>query len=491
MVIMENSYTLISKSMCRVRFAPSPTGYPHVGNFRTALYNFLFARHMGGTFLLRIEDTDKERSKKEFEEAILDSLHWMGLEWDESPVYQSKRIQHHQQEANRLLAEGKAYRCRCTQKELEERRQKQIAAGINPMYDGRCRDKNYPDDGTPFCLRLKTPHEGMTTISDPVRGEVVIQNEEIDDLVILRTDNSPTYNFAVVVDDTDMEISHVIRGDDHLRNTARQVIIYQLLGYPIPEFAHLPQILGQDRSRLSKRHGATGVLEYREQGYLPEALMNYLARLGWGYGDQEFFTKEDLIRLFSLENINKSPAVFDPQKLLWLNGEHIRALAPEDLTRRFVDYVEYRGYLPKSYCTDPENQSLFRKVVESTQVRAKTLDEMYEKVAFLFMDKMSYPEKESRKLMKPEVIEGVRDLADFAAGHIHDQQLSHEDWETEFKRILELRGLKMKAMAQAVRLALTGTQVSPPIFDVIDMLGTQRVENRLRKMIDYTTTLQS
>ncbi len=474
----------VDTNPCRVRFAPSPTGNPHVGNFRTALYNYLYARHMKGQFLLRIEDTDRERSRKEYEEALLESLQWMGLEWDEPPYYQSAHLEKHRANANRLLAEGKAYRCRCTSEELEERRKAQMDAGQNPMYDGRCREKNYPDDGTPFCVRLKTPREGMTTISDPVRGDIVIQNTELDDLIILRTDGSPTYNFAVVVDDHDMGITHVIRGDDHLRNTARQVLIYQLLNYPLPEFAHLPQILGQDKSRLSKRHGATGVLEYREQGYLPEALMNYLARLGWGHGDQEFFTPSELIELFSLENINKSAAVFDPQKLIWLNGEHIRAMDVETLTDRFIEYVHYRGYMDKNFCTDPNNREFFKKIVNCTQVRAKTLDEIYEKVGFLFTDEVTYPEKESKKFFTPEVMAGLQDLANFASQR-QENPPTHEEWETEFGQILEACGLKMKVLAQAVRLALTGSTVTPPIFDVIDLLGLEKVEQRLQKAIEH------
>ncbi|RJP24454.1 MAG: glutamate--tRNA ligase [Candidatus Omnitrophota bacterium] len=475
-------------SKCRVRFAPSPTGNPHVGNFRTALYNYLFARHAEGEFLLRIEDTDKERSRKEYETAILQSLAWMGLQWDGDPYYQSAHVERHRSEAQRLLAEGKAYRCRCRPEELEERRKAQMEAGRNPMYDGRCRDQNHPDGGEPFCVRLKTPREGITTIRDPIRGDIAISNEEMDDLIILRTDGTPTYNFAVVVDDYDMGITHVIRGDDHLNNTARQVLIYRLLDYPLPAFAHLPQILGQDRSRLSKRHGATGVLEYREQGYLPEALINYLAKLGWGYGDQEFFTREELIRLFTLETINKSAAVFDPQKLIWLNGEHIRALDAETLTDRFIEYVQFRGYLSESFCNDPDRRPLFRKIVSCTQIRAKTLDEIYEKVSFLFSDELVFPQDESRKWFQPEVMAAVQDLADFAAEN-RQSPPSHEAWEAAFGAVLETHKLKMKVLAQAVRLALTGAAITPPIFDVIDMLGIEQVEQRLRRAVEFAKTI--
>ena len=473
-----------STPLCRVRFAPSPTGFPHVGNFRTALYNYLFARHSGGAFLIRIEDTDKERSRKEYEEAIFESLRWMGLDRDEPPYYQSAQLPRHQREARRLLDEGKAYRCRCAPDELEARRARQMAEGKNPMYDGCCRDMNYPDDGTPFCIRIKSPLEGVTRIYDPIRGEVVFDNTELDDLILIRTDGTPTFNFAVVADDFDMKITHVIRGDDHLNNTARQVGIFQALRYPLPVFAHLPQILGQDRTRLSKRHGATGVLEYREQGYLPEALMNYLARLGWSHGDQEIFTKEELIQHFSLENVNKSPAVFDPQKLIWLNGEHIRAMQKPWLTDHFIDFVRRKNYLPNA---TTENRELFTAIVEATQIRAKTLDEMFQKVEFLFVDSLTYPEKEVQKIFKPEILPALEDLADFAAGK--EINPTHEEWEAEFGRILERRGLKMKVLASAVRLALTGTNVSPPIFHVLDLLGLTKVEKRLRHTVEWVKTV--
>lgn len=471
----------------RVRFAPSPTGNPHVGNFRTALYNFLYARHSQGKFLLRIEDTDRERSLDEYTQSILSSLQWMGMQWDEDPIKQSSRIQRHQQEANRLLAEGKAYRCRCLPEELDARRQEQMAAGRKPMYDARCRDKNYSENGIPACIRLKTPEQGNTSIHDLVRGEVVVDNGEIDDLVIIRSDGSPTYNFAVVVDDHDMNITHVIRGDDHLNNTIRQVVIYQALGYTLPDFVHLPQILGEDRSRLSKRHGATGVLEYKEQGYLPEALMNYLARLGWASGDQEFFTPQQLIEAFTLENINKSPAVFDSQKLLWLNGEHIRAKSTEELTEDFKNYAVNKGYLSAEYCDDPTNQDYLRKIVACTQERSKTLDEMFHMVTFLFKDPMEFDEKDAKKTFTDEALNGLGDLAEYTEAR-RSNPPSHEEWEQQFGLIMEKRGLKMKALAQAVRLALTSTKISPPIFDVLDLLGPDRVIERLRLANEYAKT---
>ncbi|MBI1390239.1 MAG: glutamate--tRNA ligase [bacterium] len=464
----------------RVRFAPSPTGNPHVGNFRTALYNYLFARHHGGEFLLRVEDTDRERSKPEYEDAILESLRWLGLELDGDPVRQSERAARHQAEANRLLAEGKAYRCRCTAERLDALREQQREKGETPMYDGHCREANHPDDGTPFCVRLKAPREGVTSIHDPIRGAVTVQNNELDDLVILRTDGSPTYNFAVVVDDGDMKITHVIRGDDHLRNTLRQVAIFDALGLELPRFAHLPQILGQDRTRLSKRHGAAGVLEYRDQGYLAEALVNYLARLGWGHGDQEVFTISELAEHFALENVNASAAVFDPQKLLWLAGEHMRRLPEDDLAARFVEHVQRRGLLTEQRI---DNAPL-KKIIACTRERSKTLEEMFDFVRFVFADRLEFDPDEAAKAFTPEAMASLADLADFA-GTQSGKSPSHEEWENAFKAILEKHAIKMKVMAPAVRLALTGTKVSPPIFDVLDLLGTDEVQRRIQQALEY------
>lgn len=480
----------MSSNILRVRFAPSPTGNPHVGNFRTALFNYLLARHHGGQFLLRIEDTDRERSRKEYEEAILESLRWMGLEWDEDPVYQSRRIERHKEEAERLLANGFAYRCRCTPERIEALRKRQQEEGQTARYDGCCRDADYLDDGTPFCVRLKRPLEGVTKIQDAVRGEVVVSNEELDDLVLVRTDGTPTYNFAVVVDDHDMKITHVIRGDDHLNNTIKQAVLYQSLGYELPVFAHLPQILGQDRTRLSKRHGATGVMEYRDQGYLSEALVNYMARLGWSKGDQEFFQKSDLIEAFSLDHVNKSAAVFDPQKLEWLNGEHIRAMDPDALAERFSDYGKRKGYLGENADAFLADKNLIRKIVQCTQIRAKTLEEMFQKVSFLF-EKGDYQfnEAEAKKTFKPEPMTAVKDFADFI--HDHQQEtFTHDDWEKIFGEIMEKRGVKMRPLASAVRLALTGLKVTPPIFDVIDLLGLERVERHLRYAIQYAEAMR-
>lgn len=480
---------MTSQMAIRVRFAPSPTGNPHVGNFRTALYNYLFARNQGGQFLLRIEDTDKERSKDEYVDAILESLEWMGLSIDEPPVFQSKNAQRHQDEVVRMIDEGNAYRCRCTAERIDQMRQEQQAAGQTPRYDGLCREANHPDDGTPFCVRLKTPAFGATQIHDLVRGEIVKQNEDMDDLVLLRTDGAPTYNLAVVVDDFDMKITHVMRGDDHINNTLRQVVIGTLLGYPTPQFIHLPQILGPDKTRLSKRHGAAGVLEYRELGYLPEALVNYLARLGWGHGDQEYFTPSQLVELFGVENLNKSAAVFDAKKLEWLNGEHIRQLKADEFINRFKVFAAAKDYLSLQFINADENQPLFHVIAEAVQERSHTLEETWEKIRFAFTDELEFPEKESKKFFTPEAMEGLSDLAAFAASHT-DAPPSKEAWEAEFGRIMEARDLKMKALAQAVRIGLTGSVVSPPIFNVLELLGCEKIAARLQQAIQYEKSMQ-
>ncbi len=467
----------------RVRFAPSPTGNPHIGNFRTALYNFLFARHNNGQYFVRIEDTDKERSKKEFEHAILESMRWMGLDFDEDPVYQSAHLQRHKSEVHRMLDDGTAYRCRCSTGRIEALREEQQKAGKTPAYDGRCRNENYPDDGTPFCVRLKTPLEGSTTVEDPIRGSIVIDNTQMDDLVLLRTDGSPTYNLAVVVDDVDMKITHVIRGDDHLNNTARQVLIFQALNYSLPKFIHLPQILGEDKARLSKRHGATGVMEYRDQGYLPEAMINYLARLGWGHGDQEFFTKDELIKLFEISKCNKSSAVFDPKKLEWLNAEHIRAMPKEELAKRLVEFGRIHGHFQSSQFDEPEKNEWLLNLVEAVQERSKTLVEMLEMSNFVLKEPFEYVDQDAKKMLKPVALEPLKDLLEFTKESAED--VSMQTWEEKFHELMEQHEIKMNKLGPAVRIALTGTKISPPIFNCFVVLSKDSIIERLQKAIAY------
>ncbi len=459
----------------RTRFAPSPTGYLHIGGVRTALFNWLFARHHAGIFILRIEDTDQARSTEEYLRAILESLRWLGLDWDEGPYFQSQRMQLYCSHAEQLLQGGKAFRCYCTSEELEQRRQQALAEGRKPKYDGRCRERADQPADLPFVVRFKASQEGVTTVDDLVKGQVVFENEELDDLIILRSDGTPTYNFVVVVDDALMGITHVIRGDDHLNNTPRQIQLYQALGYPPPAFAHLPLILGPDRARLSKRHGATSVTAYQEMGYVPSALVNYLARLGWSYGDQEIFSREELIERFSLEGAGRSAGIFNPEKLLWLNAHYIKEGDLRQIAQLLIPFLQQRGIT-----AELDNRLL--KVVKSLQPRAKTLKEMAEMAEFYFRDDFPYDEKGSSKFLRPELsffltsfLEGLPRIDDFAEGNL----------EQFFRQLTEQQGLKLNQAAQGVRIALTGRTTSPGLFEVMEGIGREGVIKRLERALGY------
>ena len=356
--------------MIITRFPPSPTGYLHIGGARTALFNWLFARHHKGKFILRIEDTDKVRSKKEYVEDIIEGLKWLGLNWDEGPYFQSERLNIYKEHIERLLSEGKAYYCHCSPEELERKRQKALAQGKKPRYDGTCRYKNLPPKPGAV-VRFKSNLAGETILNDLIHGPIIFNNAELDDWIIQRSDGTPTYNFVVVVDDALMGITHVIRGDDHINNTPKQLQLYQALGYKPPQFAHVPMILGPDKSKLSKRHGASSILEYREKGFLPQALVNFLVRLGWSYGDQEIFSLEELIEKFDISRIGKSPAIFNFEKLLWLNAHYIKELKDENLAELLIPFLNKKNYppTPKDYVI---------KVVRTLNTRAKTLEEMAE-----------------------------------------------------------------------------------------------------------------
>ena len=461
--------------MVRTRFAPSPTGYLHIGGVRTALFNWLFARHHGGVFVLRIEDTDQARSTREYLNAILAGMQWLGLTWDEGPYFQSERMALYQEHVERLLTAGTAYRCYCTLDELEQRRQQALAKGGKPKYDGRCRGRTDHPAGLPCVIRFKSPFEGVTVVDDLIKGRVTFENEELDDLIILRSDGTPTYNFVVVVDDALMGITHVIRGDDHLNNTPRQVHLYQALGYPAPAFAHLPLILGQDRARLSKRHGATSVTAYQEMGYLPQALVNYLARLGWSHGDQEVFAREELIAKFSLEAAGRSAGIFNPEKLLWLNAHYIKEEDTARIAQLLIPFLQQRGIKADL------NERLL-KVVKSLQPRARTLVEMAEMAAFYFRDDFPYDEKGSQKFLRPELsgfltslIEGLRGSDDFAEANL----------ERFFRQLTEQQGLTLNQAAQGVRIALTGRTTSPGLFEVMEGIGREGVIKRLERALGY------
>ena len=457
----------------KVRFAPSPTGFLHIGGVRTALFNWLFARHHGGQFVLRIEDTDHERSTEESITEILESMKWLGLDWDEGPYRQTERQEIYTQKVDQLFKEGKAYRCYCTPEELDRKRNEAQKKGLKPKYDGTCRERTDQLEGSPSVIRFKAPLEGSVVVDDLLRGKVVFDIEELDDLILQRTDGSPTYNFVVVVDDADMGITHVVRGDDHLSNTPRQCLLYDALNFTRPKFAHISMILGQDKARLSKRHGATSALAYREMGYLPAAMINYLARLGWSHGDQEIFSREEMIQHFSFDSVNTSAAGFDPDKLSWLNEHYIKTTPPEELARQLEPVLVSTGVLQSGHGLDA---SEIAKVIPSLNERAKTLVEMAEKSKFYFNKEVEFDEKAKTKFLtanaRPlleKVIAGLSPMENFSA----------EEIETLFKKIVEEEGTKLGKLAQPVRVALTGTTVSPGIYDVILLLGREQTLVRL------------
>jgi glutamyl-tRNA synthetase len=451
----------------RTRFAPSPTGFLHIGGARTALFNWLFARHSGGKFILRIEDTDAARSTDESVEAILDGLRWLGLDWDEGPFFQSRLVEEHKKEAARLLEDGLLYRCWCTPDELKLRREAALKAGKPPKYDGKCRKRTDAPDG-PHALRFKV-EPGTTVFKDLIKGDISIDNSTIEDLVILRSDSTPTYNFTVVVDDAAMGITHVLRGDDHINNTAKQILLYRALGFDIPVFAHLPMILGADKARLSKRHGATSVTAYREMGILPQALINYLARLGWSHGDQEIFTIDELKEKFTMEHVGKSSGVFNPEKLLWLNQHYIKEEDPERIAELLVPIL-------KSLAVETVVDERLVKIVKTLAERAKTLVEMAAGAVFFFTEEVEYDEKASKKFLTPESAllfralgEKLSVLADFTEASI----------ESVFGELMKEKGIKLGALAQPVRVALTGGTKSPGIFETIAAMGPEMTKQRL------------
>ena len=459
-------------SELRVRFAPSPTGYLHIGGARTALFNYLLARKEGGVFVLRIEDTDVERSTQESVDAILQAMDWLGLSYDEGPFYQSERYGLYKSKVVELLEKGHAYRCYCTPEELHAKREAAMQSGGKPRYDGTCRNRaDQPD--APFVIRFKTPCDGTTAFVDRIKGAISVENTELDDLIIQRTDGNPTYNFVVVVDDAEMGITLVIRGDDHVNNTVRQIPMYQALGYEVPEFAHVPMILGADKKRLSKRHGATSVMAYREMGYLPEAMVNYLVRLGWSYGDEEIFSMNDLIEKFSLENVGRSAGVFNPDKLLWLNEHYIKTGDPERLALLVAEILAGQGV---DTALGPDMPA----VVKTLQDRAKTLVEMAEGAHFYFNAPDTYDDQAAAKFLASD----KRDVLELTIKHLTGlADYSHDGVETAFKAVMEESGLKFGKIGPTVRVALVGGTVSPSIYDVVAVLGKDAVLARLQKAL--------
>ncbi len=459
----------------RTRFPPSPTGFLHIGGARTALFNWLFTRHHRGRFVLRIEDTDVVRSTEEAVRAILDSMEWLGLDWDEGPFFQSQRLAIYREHVGKLLSEGKAYRCYCTPEELEEKRKRALQERRKPKYDGKCRNLSPPYPDRPCAVRFKCPQEGQTVVEDLVKGRVVFENAELDDLVILKSDGMPTYNFAVVVDDGTMAITHVIRGDDHVNNTPRQILLFQALGYPLPYFAHVPMILGPDRTRLSKRHGAESVMAYKEMGYLPEGLLNYLVRLGWSYGDQEIFSIEELIEKFSLENVGKAAGIFNPEKLRSVNADHLKMREPSELASLLIPSIKAKGY------EIGEGEKL-NKVINSLKERSKTLVELSDQAEFFFKEDIEYEEGAAKRFLRPEVIDIFVELI---GGFKPMESMSEAEVESLFRGIARRRQVKLVKIAQPVRVALTGRTVSPGLFEVIDILGKGQTIARLERAIAF------
>ena len=458
-------------SQLRVRFAPSPTGYLHIGGARTALFNYLLARREKGTFVLRIEDTDVARSTQESVDAILDAMTWLGLSCDEGPFYQSDRFDLYKSKVEQLLAEGKAYRCYCTPEALEAKREAALSEGRKPKYDGTCRHRSDQPD-LPYVVRFKLPEDrAETTFADRIKGPISFNHAELDDLIIQRSDGTPTYNFVVVIDDAEMGITLVVRGDDHINNTPRQILLYEALGYPVPEFAHVPMILGADKKRLSKRHGATSVMAYQEMGYLPEAMVNYLVRLGWSMGDEEIFSMADLVEKFSLDNVGRSAGVFNPEKLLWLNSHYIKTGDPQRLASLLKPFLVGKG-------VDPEQGPELVAVVKSLQERASTLVEMAEGAQFYFVESIEYEEKARQKFLTTEqqglftaLTEQLSACPDF----------NKEALEKAFAKVMEQTGLKFGKVAQPLRVALTGGTASPSIYEVLQVLGKQVSLERIAK----------
>jgi glutamyl-tRNA synthetase len=456
------------------RFPPSPSGHLHVGGARTALFNWLYARRHGGRFVLRIEDTDAGRSTQASIDAILEALDWLGLDWDEGPHFQSRRLEIYREHARSLLADGHAYACECSPERLEQVRAAAMAAGGKPKYDGRCRRRGL-DPGPGRVVRIRAPLAGTTVLEDKVKGAIVFPNEELDDFVICRSDGSPTYNFAVVVDDITMGVNTIIRGDDHVMNTPKQILLYRAFGRPLPVFAHVPMVLGKDRTRLSKRHGATSVTAYRDMGILPEAMINYLARLGWSHGDQEFFTRAELVSAFNLESIGRSAGIFDPDKLAALNADHIKATPPERLAERLRPFLKELG-------VEADAGPRAAKAAATLSARSKTLREMAAQALFYYRDDFAYEEAAARKHLTAAALVPLKAAA---ARLAVQEDFSEPALEGLFQAIVSETGLKLGQVAQPVRVALSGRAASPGIFEIIAILGRRSVLDRLNRAIAF------
>lgn len=458
----------------RTRFAPSPTGYLHVGGARTALFSWLYARKHGGKFVLRIEDTDLERSTAESVNAILEGMTWLGLEYDEGPFYQTHRFERYNEVIGELMDKGLAYRCNCSRERLDNLREEAMKRKDKPRYDGHCRDKNI-DPEEPHVIRFRNPDSGVVVVDDLIRGRVAFNNEELDDLIIRRTDGSPTYNLTVVVDDMDMEISHVIRGDDHLNNTPKQINILRALDKSLPEYGHVPMILGDDGARLSKRHGAVSVMQYREDGFLPEALLNYLVRLGWSHGDQEIFSLDEMIELFDIDAVNKAASSFNTEKLLWLNQHYIK----EDGSQRIAHLLSpHMGDLG----IDPAQGPDLVEVAQAQQERAKTLVEMAEISAFCYRDFEAFEAAAAKKHLRPVAQQPLEKMREVLAGL---EEWSAEALHEAVQQVSESLELKMGKVAQPLRVAVVGRAASPGIDVTLYLVGKEATLRRIDMALEF------
>ena len=459
-------------SELRVRFAPSPTGYLHVGGARTALFNWLLAKNRGGTFILRIEDTDVERSTKESVEAILEGMKWLGMDWDEGPFYQSDSFPLYKEYVQKMLDAGKAYKCYCTTDELDAKRALAMEEGRKPKYDGTCRERSGQSDDQPYVVRFRAPQGGVTAFDDLIKGTITFPNEELDDLIIQRTDGTPTYNFCVVIDDASMRITIVIRGDDHVNNTPRQIQLYEALGFPVPQFAHVPMILGADKARLSKRHGATSVIAYRDMGFLPEALNNYLVRLGWSNGDDEIFSQEEMISKFDINNVGRSPSVFNTEKLLWLNAHYIKNGDTQRLAALLLPHLSSRGVTTLG---GPDLMA----VVKTLQERALTLEEMAERAVFYYNAPVGYDDAALAKFDK-ELLLAVCDAVTEKLSSAPLGDVAAID--ALFKEVCAENGWKMGQVGQPTRIALSGGTQAPGIGEIVLTLGIDETIRRIQRM---------
>ncbi len=460
----------------RTRFAPSPTGYLHVGGARTALFSWLYARRHGGAFILRIEDTDRERSTAESVDAILQGMTWLGLEYDEGPFFQTQRFPRYQEVIGQMLKQGTAYHCYCTKERLETLRNEQTARKEKPRYDGKCRQGvAHPPKDIPPVVRFRNPTDGAVMVEDLIRGRVTFRNAELDDLIIARSDGTPTYNFTVVVDDMDMRVTHVIRGDDHLNNTPRQMNMLQALGVTPPVYAHVPMILGSDGARLSKRHGAVSVMQYRDDGYLPEALLNYLVRLGWSHGDQEVFSLDEMVKLFDVTQVHSSAAAFNPEKLLWLNQHYIKNSDPAHVAHHLSYHLGKLGIDP---ATGPD----LIEIVKAQRERAKTLLEMAQNSAFFYRNEIEYDPKDAQAHLRPEA---EKPLVDLRARLVALPLWLAEPIHATVTGIAEAHGLKLGKVAQPLRVAIAGRAVSPPIDITLSLLGREKTLKRLDAALDF------